>query len=171
MAYVVARPSGRWELRESRSTPAGPRARTLATFRALTDEVLERAGARASRPLDREAVRASALRAGAPVADEDVNRAAGELLAQLAGGRRPRAALHRLLLDALQDERVPRLADRAPSLEAAGTDNARAAAQWISCSAQARGEALRDLLLLGDRLPSPRTRPVARFPRLRSKVA
>ena len=42
MAYVVERRSGHWEIRESVHTAAGPRARTLATFRMLTDEVLER---------------------------------------------------------------------------------------------------------------------------------
>jgi hypothetical protein len=41
MAYVVARPKGRFEIRESVHTPKGPRARTLANFEQLTDKVLD----------------------------------------------------------------------------------------------------------------------------------
>jgi hypothetical protein len=66
MAYVVARPKGRFEIRESVHTPKGPRARSLASFTRLTDEVLTRAGRRATRPFDAEAVRSSAARAAAP---------------------------------------------------------------------------------------------------------
>ncbi len=65
MAYVVARPRGRFEIRESVHTPTGPRARSLAGFTRLTDEVLATAGHRATRPFDAEAVRASAARAAA----------------------------------------------------------------------------------------------------------
>jgi hypothetical protein len=67
MAYVVARPKGRFEVRESLHTPKGPRARSLAGFDVLTDGVLAAAAARSTRPFDAEAVLASARRAGAPV--------------------------------------------------------------------------------------------------------
>jgi len=63
MAYVVTRPRGRFEIRESVHTDKGPRARSLASFTELSDEVLARAHNRASRPFDPEAVRASAERA------------------------------------------------------------------------------------------------------------
>jgi len=63
MAYVVARPRGRFEIRESLHTPKGPRARTLANFEQLTDKVLDTARLRASRPFDLDAVRASAEKA------------------------------------------------------------------------------------------------------------
>jgi hypothetical protein len=63
MTYVVARPRGRFEIRESVHTAKGPRARSLANFARFTDEVLERARKRASRPFDAEAVRAAAERA------------------------------------------------------------------------------------------------------------
>jgi|HubBroStandDraft_2_1064218.scaffolds.fasta_scaffold02039_4 hypothetical protein len=66
MAYVVARPKGRFEIRESIHTPAGPRARSLAGFDVLTDEVLAKAARRAQRPFDLVAVLASGRRAGAP---------------------------------------------------------------------------------------------------------
>jgi hypothetical protein len=62
MAYVVARPKGRFEIRESVHTPKGPRARSLANFAQLSEEVLERARRRATRPFDAEAVRAAAAR-------------------------------------------------------------------------------------------------------------
>ena len=66
MAYVVARPRGRFEIRESVHTPKGSRARSLASFTELSDEVLGKAGQRASQPFDADAVRASAARAGVP---------------------------------------------------------------------------------------------------------
>ncbi|HEV3370152.1 MAG TPA: hypothetical protein VG074_11375 [Acidimicrobiales bacterium] len=65
MAYVVARPKGRFEIRESIHTPKGPRARSLANFSHLSDEVLARANERATRPFDQDAVRAAAARAAA----------------------------------------------------------------------------------------------------------
>jgi hypothetical protein len=50
MAYVVATQPGRFEVRESASTPSGPRSRTLASFRELTGEVVEKVQARAEKP-------------------------------------------------------------------------------------------------------------------------
>jgi hypothetical protein len=67
MAYVVPRRNGRFEVRESVHTPRGPRARSLAGFHALTEDVLSVAAKRASRSFDATAVIASAQRAGAPV--------------------------------------------------------------------------------------------------------
>jgi hypothetical protein len=66
MAYVVARPKGRFEIRESLHTPEGPRARSLAGFDVLSDAVLAKAARRAQRPFDVRAVLASGQRAGAP---------------------------------------------------------------------------------------------------------
>ena len=74
MAYVVARPRGRFEIRESIHTPKGPRARTLANFEELTDKVLETARLRASRPFDPDSVRASALKAAASASVRRRNR-------------------------------------------------------------------------------------------------
>jgi hypothetical protein len=158
MAYIVARASGTWEVRESRSTPAGPRSRTLASFRALTPEVIERASSRAAKPLDPGDLRKAALRVGAPVAGGEAEQTAAELLAQLTAGHTPRPAVRRLLLDALEGGRP-----------AKSSDSARAAARWVAATAQQRGETLRDLLLLADRLPPSRRLERARFPRLRSR--
>ena len=162
MTYIVARPGERWEARESRSTAAGPRSRTLATFKTLTPDVLERVRTRSSTTFDPLELRKAALRAGAPVAGDDADRVAGELLAKLATGNKPRPALRALLLDALDDGPKP-----APPSHAA-----KAAARWAAATPVERGETLRDLLLLADHLPPRRTQPRApRFPRVRSRPA
>jgi hypothetical protein len=80
-------------------------------------------------------------------------------LAELAGGSRPRAALAKLLLDAIDAGGEP------------VSDSARAAARWVAVSPVRRGETLRDLLLLSDRLPARTVRSPARFPRMRSTAA
>jgi hypothetical protein len=86
MAYVVARPKGRFEIRESVHTPKGPRARTLANFEQLTDKVLETARQRATRPFDPDAVRASAFKAQKTAASR---RAARKPLGGVASPVRP----------------------------------------------------------------------------------
>jgi hypothetical protein len=161
MTYVVARPAGRWEIRESRATPAGPRARTLATFRTLSPEVIEHARSRSTSTLDADALRRAARRAGAEVSLSTTNRSAAELLVELDAGRAPRPALRRLLLGALQTEPLG-------TTPANASDNARAAARWLTATPELRGETLRDLLLLSDRLPPSRTSATARFPRIES---
>jgi hypothetical protein len=156
MAYVIGRQSGSWELRESITTPAGPRSRTLATFRTLTPAIVEHAQARSSKPLEPGDLRKAAIRAGAPVAVPDPDRTAGELLAEIGAGRSPRRVLRRLLVDALRGDDEGTL-----------SDSARAAIPWIAATPQRRAEALRDLLLLADRLPQPRNKSRAlRFPNL-----
>jgi hypothetical protein len=159
MAYVVPRAGEAWEIRESHMTPSGPRSRTLATFKTLTPEAIVQAQSRAGRHLEAGELRRAAWRAGAPVAPPAGDRAAGELLAELAAGRRPRAALSRLLIESLQAEPT------SPS------SNAQAAAAWIGASARKRGETLRDLLLLVDHLPRRERRERPAFPRIASRVA
>jgi hypothetical protein len=158
MAYVTSRGNGAWEVRESHLTAAGPRSRTLATFKELTPEIAERVRARSSKPLDLKDLRDTARRAGAPVAPSASDRASAQLIAELAAGRRPRPALVRLLLGALQVESKP-------------SDNAEAAAAWIEATPQRRGDTLRDLLLLVDSLPRRRARERERFPRIQSRAA
>jgi hypothetical protein len=119
--------------------------------------VVEHARERSSRPLRTQKLRQIALRAGAPVAARSPNQAAGELLAELASGSTPRPVLTRLLLDALD-----------PGVAEPVSDSARAAARWIIASPSARGETLRDLLLLADRLPAGRAPAQPGFPRIRS---
>jgi hypothetical protein len=121
--------------------------------------VIERAQERSTRRLDAYELRKAARRAGAPVAAEASDRAAGDLLSQLAAGHRPRPLLARLLAKALSAE------------GGQPTGNAEAAAAWIAASPERRGETLRDLLLLVDHLPPPRTRVRDRFPRIVSRPA
>lgn len=152
MAYVVKRPRGSWEIRESVTTRAGPRARTLATFRELTSEVVDKALARAHTDISEEEVLDAALRAGAILAASAPDDAAARLLAQLAQGQQPSPALRRLLRKALNKDRLPE------------------SARWIGASLEERGKALHDLLLLADRLPA-RKRKLQTVPRLDSRSA
>jgi hypothetical protein len=166
MAFVVPTKRGTFEIRESRSTPDGPRSRTLATFAELTDEVIKKAQRRAngSAP-SAETLREAAIRAGAPVAGPPVDEAARETLRLMSRGERVEPMLKRLLLDAL--EREDR-SDRPADPDALVSDAARSATEWIGASPAERGEVLRDLLEFADAVPI-RLRPKEiGFPRLRS---
>jgi hypothetical protein len=147
MAFVVRRPAGRFEARESHATPRGPRARTLATFTTLDDAVVALVIERAEAPVDVQALVHSARRAGAPVAvgATPVDIAARALLAELRAGHRPAPVLAAALADAVHAE---------PEV----SDTARAAAAWSGATPAERGVALRDLLALSDRLPVPSRR-------------
>lgn len=140
------------------STKAGPRSRTLASFRALSPEVIEKAQMRAAKPLVPAELRRVAVRAGAPLASSEPDRSARSLLASLATGGRPRPVLRRLLVAHLGVDGEP------------ASDNAKAAGGWATATLEERGETLRDLLLLADRLPQ-RHRSDRRFPRIESSAA
>ena len=105
MAFVTRRADGRFEIRESRATPRGPRARTLVTFRAIDDGVLDRAESRAHGRFQRDALRRRAIELGAPQGGSVAQSAGRRLLTELSRGRRPSPAMARLLtrrLDALE---------------------------------------------------------------------
>jgi hypothetical protein len=142
-----------WEIRESVRTDRGPRSRTLATFKRLGPQTIERARERACKPLDPDDLIAGALRAGAPVEPSPADAAASALLAELSHGRHPKPALARALAERLGD------AGDLP-------DSVRAAAHWAGRSAAERGEALLDLLLLADALPASRPDRELDYPRL-----
>ena len=150
MAFVVATKRGGFEIRESQNTPKGPRSRTLATFRELSDEVIEKARARSAKALSAEELREAAARAGAPGAWAPVDRAARELIGELGKGRQLDPTLRRLLVDLLNGKERP-------------------VSEWVAATLDERGKALVDLLLLADALPSNgrRDRPLD-FPRLDS---
>jgi hypothetical protein len=156
MAFIVPRKNGAWEIRETHSTPKGPRSTTLATFRELDDEVIKQATQRAAKPLAPEELRQAALRAGAPVAKPAVDEAASRLLAELSFGRKPRRGLRRLLADAFDQEEVGL------------SDAAKAAAEWVAATPVERGETLKDLLLLADAIPHRRRPQQIGFPRFGS---
>ncbi|MGK2938844.1 MAG: hypothetical protein ACSLFR_13730 [Solirubrobacteraceae bacterium] len=154
MASIAKRPGRRWEIRESVTGPRGPRSRTLATFDALTPDVLAHAQARATRPFDAAELRARARRAGAPVTAAAADTAARALLSALARGERPRPVLAGLVADGL--------AVSGPPI----SDAARAAAAWAGRDPADRAAALVDLLLLADALPARPRGDRSRMPRL-----
>lgn len=163
MAFVVQARKGSYEVRESRSTPKGPRSQTLVAFRELTDDIIEKARTKATNPPTAEELRRSARRVGAPVARPPIEQAARELIAELARGRRLDPTQRQILLEMLQrgyrDE-----ADASPANEAA-----RSVAIWMAATPEDRGRALVDLLLLADALPAGgRKGKPLRFPRLDS---
>jgi hypothetical protein len=147
MAFVVRRPGGRFEARETRATPRGPRSRTLATFATLDDSVVALVIERAETPVDVHGLVHAARRAGAAVTvgATPVDIAARALLAELRAGHHPAPELAAALADAVEPD---------PDV----SDAARAAAAWSGATPEERGEALRDLLLLSDRLPVPSRR-------------
>lgn len=143
MAYVVRRPKGRWEIRESSLTPAGPRARTLATFTTLTPAVIERAEAAAHTTIDRERLARAARRIGVPFEQSPADTLAKSLIRAVGRGTTMRPGLRRLLHQRLGAcGPMPREVDES-------------LADWIGCTAQERGAALVELLGLADRLPRP----------------
>ncbi len=142
MAYLALRPSGRFDIREALATPAGPRSRTLVSFRgALTPDVLERAGARATRPLERAKLVARAQELGIPVTLRSEDRAARALLASLRAGAHVDPSLVTLLREAL----ALRPATPVP-------DSLADVAEWIGAPDAQRGATLRDLLRVTDRV-------------------
>jgi len=148
MAFVVPTRKGSYEIRESGNTAKGPRSKTLVSFRELTDEVIEKARAKAAKPPSAEELRRAARRAGAPVAREPAEQAARELIAELARGNRLDPTLRQILLEMLQ-KGYRENASASPAGEAA-----RAVGLWMAATPEERGRALVDLLLLADALPS-----------------
>lgn len=155
MAFIVSKPNGSWEARESRRTPDGPRSRSLATFRELTPAVIERVQERASTSVDSEDLRRRALCAGAPVAESEADRAAAVLLREACLNRRPRPALERLLADTFAS------GDRQPV-----SHEAERMKLWAGASGEQRAKALIELLELGDALPKGRRAAKSAFPRI-----
>jgi hypothetical protein len=166
MTYVVARPANRhdgqgpsrYEIRESVTTPAGPRARTLATFRVLTGAVIAEAAGRARRPFDAGKVRARAAALGAPQRSNDAAASATALLTQLRDGQPLPPALATELRRAL-----PRRKSDLP-------DSLESAVEWIGVDDTTRGRALRELLDVASRIPSRPRRATSSFPRLASSA-
>jgi hypothetical protein len=163
MAFIVPTQSGRFEIRESASTPKGPRSRTLVSFREFDHAVVERARKKSGKSLDAGELRRAARRAGAPVSRPTVDRAARELIAELAKGRGPDPALRHMLLDLLRRGH----SDGRKSSRRAEAEHD--VAEWMAATPAERGKALVDLLLLADALPhGGRKGKPLRFPRLDS---
>jgi hypothetical protein len=139
MATILARPDGRFEIRESVARPGGPRSVTLAIFRELSTDVLRRAGHKATRPFDESAIKQRALGLGVPWIGPSGARDARRVLARIAQGDVPNS-----FVDALRASRptgVGELPDTIPPM-----------LQWLDKDDFARGEAVRDLMRFGDRI-------------------
>jgi len=162
MAYAVRRPGERFELRESAWTPKGPRSRTLATFADLTPEVVERAMTRSHGVTTKGELLAAARRAGAPVPRPPADDAAVRLIDAIENGDALSPAVERVLRDRIGVRSHQGATGRS------ATDSERSAAAWLGRSLADRGEALRQLLLLADRLPSPRRSEQPAFPPIRT---
>lgn len=150
MAFLKQNRSGRWEIRESRSTPAGPRAKTLSTFATLDHEHLLIAKSRAEGSFDDDAITQAARRAGVPVALPRADAAATALLRALGDGHVPAPGLRQLLLDALASTR------NSPETEEA--------LGHVGKSADQRSAELVDLLLLSDAVPAKSSASELSFP-------
>lgn len=153
----------RFEIRECRSTPDGPRQFTLAGFTGvLTPEILDRASERAQRPFDRERILERARDLGARVTHRRRFPEARALLGALERGVKPDPSLVDLLQRALGPlARTPvpeHLADATP---------------WIGQPEWERGRALRGLLRSADRVMASRrplrTLPQTPYPRFSSR--
>ena len=146
MAYLYLRRGGRVEIREARSTPRGPRSRTLASFQgALTDAHLERAASAAARPVDRDALRRRAQQLGVPVVRASADAEARALIARLRRGDRLDPVLAGLLRERLEDHADARVPDDVADV-----------VPWIGASAHERGRTLRDVLRLYDTIARSR---------------
>ena len=152
----------RFEIRECRSTPSGPRQFVLASFRGvLTPEVLDRAQEKARRPFDRERIIARARAIGIPVTRRRGHPEARQLVGILQRGGVPSpalVALLRALLEDLPSEPLP--------------EHLMDAKDWVGQSEAERGRALRGLLRTADRIVQARgplrSRPREVFPRFTS---
>jgi len=163
MAYLVKRAGDRVEIRESRSTPRGPRSRQLASFvGALTPGVLAEASARAAGRFDPAALERRARVMGIPVAARAPEKEARALLRRLRRGDPIDPVMAGLIVRTLDDVATRPVPE---SLEEVR--------EWIGASPAQRGAALRDLLDTFGRIavsrPPRRTRPRERFPRFSSE--
>jgi hypothetical protein len=139
MAYVTKNRNGNFEIRESQRTSAGPRSKTLASFRTLEHQHLVLAAERSSGELDRDALVAAARKAGAPVALAPADEAATQLLRAIGDGGKLNEHLAGLLRDALS--------------EGPKADATNEAFGHIGISQEQRGAMIIDLLLLTDAIP------------------
>jgi len=163
MAYLVRRSPSRFEIRESHSTPRGPRSRVLASFLGtLTRDVLDRAAARATRPFSAAALVRRARTLGIPVLERSREPEARALLSRLRRGDPLDPVLAASLRHALA--RLP---------ETPIPQSLAEVSDWVGASAAERGTALRELLDLYGRIarsrPPRRRRERSRFPRFSSQ--
>ena len=162
MAYLVRRPNGTIQIRESVRLPKGPRSRTLASFNnaVLNDRALSEAERKASRPFDRNALIEQAHRLGV-VWEAATNAAARSLVMSLRKGEHLDPILVGLLKAELAE--LPAATVKGELSEAA---------DWLGCPDDERGSALRSLLRLEDAavqsMGPPSSRRDQRYPTIDS---
>jgi hypothetical protein len=119
--------------------------------------VIEQVRQRASSQIDAEDLSRRAMRAGAPVAESEADRAAAVLLREVYLNRGPRPALAKLLADTFggRDSDSPGISHEAERMKL-----------WTGASNEERGKALVELLDLGDALPKGRRPAKSSFPRI-----
>jgi hypothetical protein len=128
------------------------------SFRELTDELIEKAQAKAEKPIDANELRSAARRAGAPVAGPPIDRAARALISELGKGRKLDPTLRHLLTNLLARE------DPEDTVQPL-SDSGLSVAAWVGATPEQRSRALVDLLLLADAIPSAsRKKTPLRFP-------
>ena len=158
MAYVVGRPDERWDLRESDSTRRAPKphAREL---QGADPQDPEHARDRSSKPLEmsdpqrRQAcwvLRSSPATWTVPL---------GNCWPRSRPGGRPAVRF------------AASWSTRSSQARQGRPTSARGAARWAASTPAQRGETLRDLLELADRLPPARRSGQQRFPRIDSRPA
>lgn len=160
----IRRQGRRYEIRECRSTPRGPRQFTLASFqRVLSPEALDAAERAAQRPFDRAALMTRARALGIPVTRRRRFPEARALLAELRRG----ASVDPRLVELLRSTLAPLPSEPVP-------EHLAEAADWIGQPEAERGRALRGLLRAADRVlrsrRALRERPKERFPRFTSNA-
>jgi len=162
MAYLVKRSGNRIEIRESHTTPRGPRSRQLAHFTgALTPAVLAQAAGRATRPFDAGALARRARVMGIPVDTHAPELEARALLTRLRRADPIDPVMAGLLVRALESFATAPVPEPLADVS-----------EWLGAPPAARGAALRDLLdtfgqIVASR-PARRTRPRKIFPRFSS---
>lgn len=160
MAHIRERREGTFEIRESRRTPKGPRARVLASFTgALTNRVLDLAEANATQPWNRNDLVAQARAKGIPYVESLADSDARRLLIDLRRNRTLDSNLVQLLMDELSQMEAKEIPVELED-----------AVDWLGADAAERGSALRGLLRLSDQIVQSRSRPLKRpdsvYPRL-----
>ncbi len=139
MAYLVRRPGGSIQIRESVRTECGPRSAMLASFHNdLNDQVLDQADRKAVRPLDREDLIAKARAMGVGWSSSS-SFAARQLVKQLRLGRPLDPVLVALLRGSLSDMPETQLPDDLDE-----------ATDWVGATDEERATALQGLLRLSD---------------------
>ena len=139
MAYLVRRPGGTIQIRESVRTERGPRSTMLASFRNdLDDQVLDQADRKAMRPLDRQDLIAKARAMGVGWSSS-ASIAARQLVKRLRHGRTLDPVLVALVRGNLSDMPETQLPD--------GLDEA---IDWVGATDKERATTLQGLLRLSD---------------------